>query len=306
MLQKEETMKRRIMFFNSFLSILVFACTSTDDNSYAIGNSNQTITHNGMTREYILYIPESYDSNIPTHVVINFHGFGGNALKYSELIGDFYNLHSLANSENFIVVYPQGVERKKGAPEWDPGNDGSQNINDNDVFFTEQLISNLSNTYNVDASKVYAVGYSNGGMMAYGLACSKSNLIAAVGIMSGTMLEDTCDKNAYTSIIHFHGLADEVLPYSGNQYYQSISDMVDFWLNHNNIPVSNLIKTQLNNGNIVRDEYTGGNDNTSLILYTINSEFGKSGGHVWFSDEINGASPNQILWDFLSTYSLDD
>ena len=62
--------------------------------------------------------------------------------------------------------------------------------------------------------------------------------------------------------------------------------------------------TQLNGGNVVKDEYIGGNDNTSFVLYTINSEHGKAGGHVWFSDDIGGISPNQILWDFLSGYSL--
>jgi polyhydroxybutyrate depolymerase len=204
------------------------------------------------------------------------------------------------------VAYPQGVVREKGAAEWDPGDNGSRNIKENDVYFAEQLISDISNEYNVDLSRVYATGYSNGGMMAYGLACSKGNRIAAAGIMSGIMLQGTCDVNEYTSIIHFHGIADDALPYDGNQDFQPVSDVIDFWLNHNNIPTSSLVTTELNGGDVVRDEYTGGNESTSVVLYTINSEHDKPGGHVWFSDDIGGTNPNQILWDFLSNYSLDD
>ena len=55
---------------------------------------------------------------------------------------------------------------------------------------------------------------------------------------------------------------------------------------------------------MVRDVYTGGNENTSVVLYTVNNEFNEPGGHVWFSEDIDGTSPNQILWEFLADYSL--
>lgn len=268
----------------------------------------RTIKQGTATRVYILHVPESYDSNTPIPLVINFHGFGGRAFSFYKYIGDGpSNLNSIADSNNFMVAYPQGVEREKDGTEWDPRDNGIPNINENDVYFTEQLISDISNDYNVNLSRVYAIGYSNGGMMAYGLACSLSDRIAAVGIMSGIMLPvDVCDENEFTSIIHFHGIADYVLPYEGNEWYQSVSDVVNFWLNHNNIPTSNLVTTDLNNGDVVRDEYTGGNENTSVVLFTVKEEHDKPGGHVWFSDDIDGINPNQILWNFLFTYSLND
>lgn len=267
----------------------------------------RTIVQDTVTREYILYVPASYDCNTPTPLVINFHGFGGSASDFSMNIGDGYsNLHSVADNSNFLVAYPQAVMREKEGVYWHPGDDGSEDINDNDAYFTEQLISDINEEFHVDLSRVYAIGYSNGGMMAYGLACSRGDLIAAAGIMSGIMLQGTCDEDEYTSIIHFHGIADDALPYEGNQNFQPVSDVVDFWLNHNNIPTSSLVTTQLNGGDVVRDAYTGGNENTSVVLYTINREHDKPGGHVWFSEDIGGTNPNQILWDFLSNYSLDD
>ena len=269
-------------------------------------SGRRTIVQDTETREYILHVPASYDKNDPTPLLINFHGFGGRAADYSRDIGDFYNLNSLADTRNFLVAYPQAVMREKEGVYWDPGDDGSQNITKNDMYFVEQLISDISNEYNIDVSRVYACGYSNGGMMAYGLACSRGDLIAAAGIMSGIMLRGTCDNNEYTSIIHFHGMAEDVLPYDGNENSQSVSDVVNFWLNHNNIPASSLVKKELNNGDVLRYEYTGGNENTSVVLYAIKREHDKPGGHVWFSDAIDEVHPNQILWDFLSQYSLDD
>lgn len=215
-------------------------------------------------------------------------------------------LNSVADDNNFIVAYPQGIERSKGGAEWDPINNSTSSINDNDIYFIEKLINEINNEYNIDSLRIYATGYSNGGMMAYGLACNRSNLIAAVGIMSGIMLEGSCDETEYTSVIHFHGIADAVLPFNGNQDFQSVTDVVDFWLNHNNIPTTNLTTTELNNGDVELKEYTGGSANTSFSLYTVNSESGKSGGHVWFTEDIDGVSPNQILWNFLSSFKLDD
>ncbi|MEL7219989.1 MAG: PHB depolymerase family esterase [Bacteroidota bacterium] len=277
------------------------------DSCNNLANINaRTITQAATTREYILHIPDSYDSSTPTPLLINFHGFGGCAIDYATDVGEFYNLNEVADIENFIVVYPQAIVREKEGAYWDPADNGAQDISDNDVYFTTQLIADIDKDYNLDLSRVYAAGYSNGGMMAYGLACSGSSFIAAVGIMSGTMLPATCNTDEYTSIIHFHGIADEVLPYEGNQDFQSISSVVDFWLDHNKIDVASLQRTELNNGDVIKEEYTGGAENTSLVLYTVNNEYGKEGGHVWFGDSIDGDSPNQILWDFLSQYSLDD
>ena len=43
-------------------------------------------------------------------------------------MADFYEFNSLADSETFLVAYPQGFVREKESPEWDPGNDGSENM----------------------------------------------------------------------------------------------------------------------------------------------------------------------------------
>ena len=290
--------------------VLVFAQCKTDEEVDPKGgggfsNANYAaLSYNGQTRYYTLYVPESYDASQGASLVINYHGFGGEAFAHLEEVGVQFGLHYVAEAGQFIVVYPQGVERDKGAPEWDPGDNGLEDITSNDVFFTQQLIATLASNYSIDTDRVYAIGYSNGGMMAYGLACNLADQIAAVGIMSGVMLEDDCNTDFTTSVIHFHGINDDVLPYTGNSDYQSIDSIVDFWLDHNQIPSSSLNQSNLENGAVLLEEWTGGSEGTAYTLYTINEENGSPGGHVWFSAAIDGRSPNQILWDFLSAFSL--
>ena len=277
-----------------------------DKSSISTSLGYRSINVGNVTREYIIHIPTYYDDNIATPLVINFHGFGDSAADYAKTIGEFYNLNLLADTSNFLVAYPQAVMREKEGVYWDPGDDGSENIYDNDIYFTEQLISDISKDYNVDLSRVYAIGYSNGGMMAYGLACNSGDHIAAVGIMSGIMLKESCDENVRTSVIHFHGSQDDVLPLEGNVESQSVSDGIKFWLDQNNISSSSLVTTKLNNGDVLRYEYKSESEKTSVVLYVVNREHNKPGGHVWFSDDIGGINPNKILWEFLSGFSLDD
>ena len=97
------------------------------------------------------------------------------------------DLSSQADANGFIVAYPQGVARAKGGTEWDLGDNDTTNINDNDVYFTQRLIADIGTNHSIDSDRIYAVGYSNGGMMAYGLVCTLAVRLPQWGIMSGIM-----------------------------------------------------------------------------------------------------------------------
>lgn len=260
---------------------------------------SQVITSETITREFILHIPTNYDATLASPLLINMHGFGDCAGNYAETIGGFYEFDALANQENLIVAYPQGAYRPdKDDHYWEPGDNGAEDIFKNDVYFIEQLVETIASEYNVDRDRVYAAGYSNGGMMAYSLACNNTDLFSGIGIMSGVMLEEACDLDYAIPIIVFHGVGDEVLPYEGNIWYQSTQEIVNYWLAKNNIPPSSLVSTELKDGDVIRNEYSGGSANTCLSFYTINEEYDKPGDHVWFSEPIEGSTPNEIMWNF--------
>ena len=140
----------------------------------------------------------------------------------------------LSESENFILIYPQGLYLD-GEPHWNACPNGGDNKSEVDDFgFIETLIEEISSNYNIDLERIYAVGYSNGGMMAYGLANHKSELIAAVASVSGAMLDCIGPASHPMPVIHLHGTNDLDLPYNGNNYYNSVQNTLDYWINFNN------------------------------------------------------------------------
>jgi poly(3-hydroxybutyrate) depolymerase len=93
---------------------------------------------------------------------------------------DISGWNELADAKGFIVVYPSGVGGK-GVRVWraEPGDDLAK-----DVRFISELIDTLKASYNIDSTRIYANGLSNGGGMSFALSCALSNRIAAVGMVA--------------------------------------------------------------------------------------------------------------------------
>ncbi|MEC7164327.1 MAG: PHB depolymerase family esterase, partial [SAR324 cluster bacterium] len=170
------------------------------------------MNHAGVLRETLVYVPESYEGTEAVPLLLNFHGYGGFASNHL-LTSDF---RQLAEEQTFLLAYPQG-SLLDGSPHWNPSPPSATNKSTVDDFgFIESLIDNLSATYRIDEERVYAVGYSNGAMLAFGLACYRGKRIAAVGSVSGTMLTDIgnlCQPSQPTAAITLHGTQDYILPY---------------------------------------------------------------------------------------------
>ena len=259
----------------------------------------QRIEENGVGREYILYPPTLESPDISLKLVINFHGYGDCASAYAEDIGNFYGLNNLADDEGFLIVYPQAMIREKGDPYWEPGDVGPD-IAINDVMFARRLVSDVANKLQIDIEKTFAVGFSNGGMMAYDLACTAADVFDSVAIMSGVRLDGACDESISKSVLHFHGSDDSVIPLDGSGDFPSVYSSIDFWVEQNQIPEGSEISSVLNGGDVTLERHVGGREGTEVNLYVINTEFDKPAGHSWFSAQIEGRTPNQIIWEFFS------
>ena len=225
--------KKYLSFF--ILSLIIISCksednTQVDEDGIITGLQTKTLTHDNVNRNYLVYIPDSYDSEIDYPLMFLFHGFGGIA---SEFINTA-DMRDLAESKNFIVVYPQGLNLPgDSGSHWNCSNPSADNkSNVDDIGFIENLIDQLLIDYPViDNKRIYAAGYSNGGFMSYYLGCN-SKKFAAIGSVAGTMLDDSyqsCDALLPTAMINIHGTDDFDVPYDGNSYYPSIPDVVDWW-----------------------------------------------------------------------------
>ena len=117
-----------------------------------------TFNYNGQERQYLIHVPNSLPVNAP--LVFMLHGYTGNAPRLRESI----DLDGIANSQNFVVCYPQGLLDNDNYPHW---NARLSISNVDDIGFLSALAQHLQIQYNLDTSRTYTSGFSNGGFMSY-------------------------------------------------------------------------------------------------------------------------------------------
>ncbi|MGD2154725.1 MAG: PHB depolymerase family esterase [Gemmatimonadales bacterium] len=235
--------------------------------------SSGVIISSGQKREYLLYVPSSYDSTRSTPLVISMHGgaMWGAAQRETSRWND------VADRHGFLVVYPSGTEFPKMWHASEPGADLTA-----DVRFISELIDTLEANYNIDASRIYADGFSNGGGMAFVLSCTLSDRIAAVGMVASALFLpwSWCTDQRAVPMIAFHGTDDQIAPYRGGRSWVAPIPFADIprwtanWARRNRCapdPVESVVPPD-----VTRLEYTNCTDDAAVVLYTI-----IGGGHTW-------------------------
>ncbi len=269
---------------------------------------NESIIHDGIQRNYIVYIPEIYDGSSAVPLVLNFHGYGSNATQQM-FYGDF---RDIADTEGFLLVHPEGTTFI-GNQFWNVGFPGISSTID-DVGFTEALIDELANSYAIDLDRVYATGMSNGGFMSFLLACQLSEKIAAVASVTGSMTQDTfddCNAQRPTPVLQIHGTEDDVVLYNGNTLSIPIADVISYWVDYNNCETTPTTTTlpdlDVSDGSTVEHSVyeDGDNGSTTEHMKVI------GGGHTWPGSVINSPGTNQDIdasmeiWLFFSRFDIN-
>jgi len=280
---------------------LIFGCTgSTPMSETVTGESGQFslgIRHNDEERTFILYVPDSYDGSEAVPLFFNFHGFGGT----SEGQMAWADMRPVADAENFILVYPQGTNLD-GEPHWNTSalSEDNKSTADDHGFIT-YLIDQIGIAYSVDTTRVYAAGYSNGGFFSYSLGCFLGAQFAAIGSVSGTMLDDSyqqCEPTHPMGMINIHGTRDGVVPYDGGQGYTPIPDVVSWWVDYNGAQTTPVETSSQDGGTTIeRYSYPAGETGVAIEHYKV-----INGDHVWFDEEFEGSSLGQVIWDYVSQY----
>ncbi len=250
-----------------------------------------TLRYDEIDRAYLLHVPSSYDGLSAVPLVVALHHAGGDGDDFESMTG----FSDKADANNFIVVYPNGT----GAS-WNAGNCcGSAMTNDiNDVGFVSALIETLSVYYNIDSTRIFATGFSNGSIMTYRLAAELSNKIAAIAAASGQMMLDECDPVRAVPIMHLHGLEDDAVPYEGGSasgyVFPSVESVIDIWVEINNCETEP--DTIINNEDLMVRKWTALSSNADIVLYTTPSD-----GHNW----LTSISATDSIWKFFDAHPLD-
>lgn len=167
----------RILYL--LLGLLVVAVLALLTWFLVINRTNGTIVSAGERRSYLLYVPESYDPSKPTPLVITIHGFAQWPAHQMHIT----RWNDLADEYSFIAVYPAGT---RFPMRWRIVGEAGTSLDPmRDVAFISDLIDKLEAEYNIDPSRIYANGLSNGGGMSFLLSCRMSDRIAAIGTVAG-------------------------------------------------------------------------------------------------------------------------
>jgi polyhydroxybutyrate depolymerase len=254
---------------------------------YLHNRANGSIVSSGQKREYVLYVPPSYDRTKATPLVISMHGAGGWPVQQMNMTG----WNRLADSERFIVVYPSGADGP-GPRIWHVGEEPDLA---KDVRFIAELIDKLQASYNIDAKRIYANGFSNGGGMAFVLSCTLSDRIAAVGLVGAaqTLPWNWCTDRRPVPAIVFHGTADPFAPYNGGtspiapdaMRFPNVGTWAAKWAVRNRCapaPIESAFAPD-----VTRREYTDCAAESTVLLYNVNGA-----GHQWFGGD---AFPNWFV-----------
>jgi len=284
---------------NRLLSLIIFI--TTINVSFAQGYISETIQHDGLIREYSIYVPASYDGTTNFPLLFNLHGGGGTIAAHIGIA----DMSPIADTANFIVVYPQARQ--------DPSDGNSFNWiakvpgTFDDVHFFNSLIDTIASNYQIDQNRIYACGYSLGGDMSFELACKLNSRIAAIAPVARTMQANPnsfCSPSHPTGVLTILGTDDITSPYNGIiylgiEYYLSAAATHMYWATHNNCDTTAVV-------NIV---------SPSVERYTWLTASGCAyveelkvigGGHDWpgsFGNMTIDAS--EEIWNFVSKYNIN-
>ena len=196
------------------------------------------VLHAGRGDRTVLALPVDFvDGETP--LIVSLHGYAGDSIYHST----YLPLHERMNVDGFALLLPNALPNSAGHPAWNPTDrccDGGKAGQDDVAYLTELVVEATSAR---NFGPLYFFGYSNGGFMAYHMACKALVGLRAVVSLAGTSyLEDSsCAGATPVSVLHIHGTADNVILYGGGEtqpdpqsdgervFYASAEDMVTRW-----------------------------------------------------------------------------
>jgi polyhydroxybutyrate depolymerase len=168
----------------------------------------------GLDRTFLAYVPRNLPTNAP--VVFVLHG----AMQSAQMmrVSTGYEFERLADQHGFLVVYPHGYEEHWNDCRKQASYAARKRAMD-DKGFLLALIEQFHSTHGIDRTRVFAMGYSNGGHLAYRLALELPDRITAIGVVGANLPTDencACEETGRPiPVIIINGTRDPINPYDG-------------------------------------------------------------------------------------------
>jgi polyhydroxybutyrate depolymerase len=277
-----------------------------------------TLSYGG--RPVIVHMPSGATGSKPLPLVLNLHGSGSDAVQ-QEL---FTGMDAAADADGFVVAYPQGAIPLDGGFAW---NVPSQPLASgaavpkgaaSDVAYLAGLVEELESRYCIDATRVYATGFSGGARMSSQVACDLSETFAAVAPVSGLRFPSPCPSKRPVPVLAFHGTADPVDPYGGHglaYWTYSVPVAASRWATHDGCaakPATGGLRPIGGAGGYTLTGYLKCKGGSTVELYSIAGE-----GHEWpggpampkrivkeLGPQSQAIDANDVIWRFFAAHRL--
>lgn len=259
-------------------------------------------------------------------LLFGLHGGGGTGDGFQRsTLGGF---DRLADKHGWLVAYPDAVERL-----WNDGRKvtayRSQRDGIDDVGFIAALVDQLASKFDVNQSRVYATGISNGAILCHLLACRLADRVASIAPVAGSIAENVaaeCKPGAPVSVITINGTSDPLIRWEGGEVMPGplqpgsqgklgtilpVESAVHLWVERNGCsetPTTSLLTSKHpRDGMPVRQSlWSGGRSGSEVALVTV-----EGGGHGWpggtqyapkatigtVKRDFDGC---QLIWDFFN------
>ena len=232
----------------------------------------------------------------------------------ADRLDDVTKWTTLSSKEHFIIVYPNAINKI-----W----------NENDLPFIDNLVDELKKKAKVDAQKIYATGFSTGGLFTYQLACQRSNIIAAIAPVAAHMareLPDQCKPSRAVPLINIVGTNDKKMPLEGGDVkgpfgfrsqgkILSTNETLNFWLRNNKCqqtPVVDKVRDQnkIDDTHAVLERYEGCTNGADIYRWVIGD-----GGHTWpggnsqkklFGKVTKELDATEEIWNFFQQHPMSE
>lgn len=314
------------IFFLSFFTIMfLFGCTTSLPPGIIKGPSTfyhrMNLETGGYQRTYRVHVPAAYDGQTKLPLVVVVHG----AFDTASGIEKFSGFSRLADMENFIVLYPEGIGIFGYLQHWNAGHCCGKAAEDqiDDVGYLVSAIDDVSVRLAVDRQRIYMVGFSNGGMMTYRFAAEHADMLAAAAPMAAS-IGGRPDADAPEwripipetplPILIVHGLDDDDIRFEGGRSihrkgersYYPVAASVQFWVEANGC-VGHPTDSHMSGGSVQLRSWDTCKNETVTALCTIDGW-----GHIWpgpyFTAKLPADDPlyhfdaARLIWDFFKQF----
>jgi polyhydroxybutyrate depolymerase len=275
----------------------------------------------GFQRSYRVYVPSGYDGLNRLPLVVVIHG----AFDTAKGMEKFSGFSHLANSENFVVLYPEGIGIFGYLQHWNAGHCCGKAADDqiDDVGYLADAIKDVCNRLSIDRNRIYMVGFSNGGMMTYRFAAEHTDMLAAAAPIAASIGgRPNADAPQWRipapkkqlPILIMHGLNDDDIPFTGGvslhrkgeRTYLSVEASVQFWIDANGCKDAPVVANS-HDGAVQTITWDTCKDSSMTVFCMIDGW-----EHVWpgpyFTGRLAGEDPlhnfdaAEMIWSFFKQF----